>query len=337
MDRAVQTKSVLIQSLCVPCFNHYRYCLLSWNQAVAGAGWERSVRTAERFLRELKEQRPEINGSFSFGYSMDHPNLREALRTLRRLGSPTASFLQCDGMRMRDSEACRGLMEMLRAEGVRQLNFTVYGLPDDHDRFAGRKGDYDLISRMMSAAREAGIPFTTGIPLTAENAAQADELIGMMRKAGSEQIMLFVPNEEGRGKLLRGVRLRREDLKKLAPESRSLLNQSIYRTEAEWLETPEPVQERHRHILISLRQDNIEDYEQRSALSVVREIEEMDARYYAAFPDFGELAASYGNPEGDRFYRVRDLYYHYRTLYVKDHGLHIRDIMDETQSGSRRF
>ena len=337
MDRAVQTKSVLIQSLCVPCFNHCRYCLLSWDHAVTGAGWERSVQTAERFLRELKDQRPEINSSFSFGYSMDHPNLREALRTLRRLGSPTASFLQCDGMRMRDGAACRGLMEMLRAEGVLLLNFTVYGLPAYHDLFAGRKGDFDLIGRMMHAAKEAGIPFTTRIPLTAENAAQADKLIDRMRKAGSEQIMLFVPNEEGRGKLLRGVRLRREDLKKLAPESRSLLNQSIYRTEAEWLETPDPVQEKHRHILISLRPDNMEVYEQRSALSVVREIEEMDERYYAAFPDFGELATSYGNPEGDSLYHIRDLYYHYRTLYAEDHGLHIRDIMDETQSGSRRF
>ena len=49
----MQTTSVLIQSLCVPCGNYCRYCLLSWNGRVEGAGWERSVRLAERWLREL--------------------------------------------------------------------------------------------------------------------------------------------------------------------------------------------------------------------------------------------------------------------------------------------
>ena len=141
----MQTTSVMIQSLCVPCFNRCRYCLLSWDGKAEGANWDQSVEIAERFLRELRQQRPEIEGSFTFGYSMEHPDLKEALRTLRRLGSPMAEYMQCDGMKLRNETECRELMQLLRAEGVKQLNFTVYGLSDYHDRFAGRKGDYELI------------------------------------------------------------------------------------------------------------------------------------------------------------------------------------------------
>lgn len=333
----METKSIMIQSLCAPCFNRCRYCLLSWNGTVEGADWDRSIRTAERFLYEFRELRPDINSSFSFGYSMDHPNLKEALRTLRRLGSPTASYLQCDGMRMRSDAECLELMHMLYDEGVRQLNFTVYGLPDYHDRFAGRQGDYDLILRMMRAAGTVGIPFSTGIPLTTENVSQADALADQMRNAGNSQIRLFIPHEEGRGKLLSKIRLGDKDLLLLSPESRKLLNKEMYRSEAEWLEVPDPVKEDQRHVLISLRHDNIEDYEKRGALSVLHEIEELDESYYAAFPCFCELADLYGDPHGGKLYRLRDLFFHYRALYAQDHEMHIYDVTDETRSGSRRF
>ena len=333
----MQTKSVLIQSLCVPCFNRCRYCLLSWNGAVEGAEWNRSIRTAERFLYELREQKPEINSQFSFGYSMDHPHLKEAIRTLRRLGSPTASFLQCDGMKIRSDPECRELMGMLHAEGVEKLNFTVYGLPIYHDWFAGRKGDFDLIIRMMRSAVNAELPFSTGIPLTTENISQIDALIGMIKDAGSERIHLFIPHEEGRGMLINKIRVCRKDLTTLSLENRKLLNEEIYRTEADWLKEAEPVQEQNRHILISLRRDNMEDYEKRSAMSVLQEIEERDVSYYAAYPSFRELADLYGNPEGEKLYRIRDLFFHYRTLFARDHDLHIYDVTDETCSGSRRY
>ena len=333
----MQTTSVMIQSLCVPCFNRCRYCLLAWNGKIEGAAWNRSVEIAERFLRELREQRPDLDSSFSFGYSMEHPDLKEAIHTLRRLGSPTADFLQCDGMKMRTVQECIELIDMLLSEGIKHLNFTIYGLSEYHDRFAGRTGDFELLMRMMEAADTAGLPFSTGIPLTTENAAQINELVQILKNAGSRQISLFIPHEEGRGKLLREVRLDEKTFQQLSPESQKLLNRSIFRTEGEWLSEPDPVKDEQRMIIISLRPENIDAYEKSDALSVVHEIEALDENYYASFPGFGELAEIYGDPEGDRFYRIRDLYYHYREQYALEHNLHVYDVTDERKSGSRRF
>lgn len=335
--KSIQTKSIMIQNLCVPCCNHCRYCLLSWDGKVVGTAWERSVKLAERYIIELKEARPDVNISFTFGYSMEHPNLRKAIQELRRFGSPMAEFLQCDGMAMRDETQCSELMQMLQDEGVKELNFTVYGPKKHHDHFAGRKGDFDLLFRMMGAAYERGLSYSTGIPITKENIQSIDELVSMLKKAGNRKVSLFIPHEEGRGKALNQIRLQQQDLSALSPESLSLLNKNIYRTESEWLSNPASAQESNRLIIISLRADNIDDYDKRNALSVVEEVEALDEAYYSAFPSFDELAKKYGDPEGDSLYRIRDLYYHYRLLFAADHKLNVYDVTDERLSGSRRY
>ena len=332
----MQTKSVLIQSLCVPCCNKCRYCLLSWSGRTLGADWERSVKTAERIINELRETRPQLDSAFSFGYSMEHRNLREAIRTLRRLGSPTAEFMQCDGMKMRDDMQCGELMAILCDEGVKSLNFTLYGIRDYHDRFVGRKGDYDLLFRMMRAAREAEIPFTTGVPLISENIDEIDELAAVLKEAGSGKVFLFIPHGEGRGEALESIRLRRRDLERLSPESVKLLNRELYKTEAEWL-AEKPEEEKYRQILISLTKENIEDYEKRPAEEILRGIERLDDEYYAAYPDFGELGEEYGDKSGDKLYRRRDLYHRYRKLYSEEHKVKVCDVTDERYSGSRRY
>ncbi len=332
----MQTTSVLIHSLCVPCCNHCRYCLLSWNGKLEGADWDRSVALAERLLDELRAQRPEIRSGFSFGYSMEHPDLKGAVRTLRRLGGPTADFLQCDGMKMRNDTECMDLMGMLRGEGIRQLNFTLYGLSDYHDRFAGRKGDFELLMRMMRAAKASRLPFSTGIPLTAENIHQVDRLVGILQEIGSEKVFLTIPHEEGRGKLLRDVRLSMQGFLELSAQTQKLLNPTLFRTEGDWLRDSEPIRDTKRTVMIALRADNMDAFEGRDATSIIREIEALDETYYASFPSFQELAKLYGDPNGEKLYRIRDLFYHYRAQYARDHDIRVYDVTDERQSGSRR-
>ena len=84
-------------------------------------------------------------------------------------------------MKMRDGAACGNLCAMLAEEGVKHLNFTIYGLPEYHDRFAARAGDYDLVLRMMAAAKDAGLQVSAGIPLTQVSAAQAKHIKKLLK------------------------------------------------------------------------------------------------------------------------------------------------------------
>lgn len=85
----MQTKSVYVMNLCVPCENRCRYCLLSYNGKTNGVDYKRSEAYVKRFYDWIQEHRPELSFVFGFGYSMEHPNLFEAIEFLQKIGSPT--------------------------------------------------------------------------------------------------------------------------------------------------------------------------------------------------------------------------------------------------------
>ena len=333
----MKTQSVLVQSLCVPCACRCRHCLLAWDGAAVGAAWDRSAQFALRFREWMRLHRPELRFAFAFGYAMEPPDWRTAFPLLRSLDSPQAEFLQCDGMRIRSPEACGELMRLFAAEDVKRLNFTFYGTPEYHDRFAGRRNDFALLLRMMRAAEDAGLDTGAGIALTAENAAQTDALIALLQEVGCGHISLFIPHREGRGAVLESIRFSEDDLSSLPDSAGALLNRKLYRPEREWVGEGVYTEETKRALLISLRADNIERYEAMDPGEILREVEALDERYYAAFPAFPELAARYGDPSGTRFYRQRDLFHRYRCMYAAEHGVSVYDVTDERQSGSRRY
>lgn len=334
----IKTESVLVQNLCVPCGCRCRYCLLSWDGQPVGIDWDRGLAFAQRFRERLLSRRPELRVSFAFGYSMEHPNLAVALEALRALGSPQAEFLQCDGMRLRNESECAVLAEELARLGVKQLNFTLYGLEDYHDRFAARSGDFRGILRMMEAAGRAGLCVSCGLPLTLESAPQAAALAALLRGQGlCERISLFIPHEEGRGVSLAPIRMTGSALEALPPELSALLNRRLYRTEREWVRGRNFVPETKRALLLSLRADTIDRYEKTEPSELIEGLEGLDDRYYAAFPTLEELAERYGDPAGDRLYRQRDLFCHYRRRFTAEFGTRPYDVTDERQSGSRRY
>ena len=333
----MKTVSLMVQNLCIPCGCRCRYCLLSWDGRPVGIPWEQGLSLGRRLIAEAKAARPDIRCTFSFGYSMEHPKLREAIRFLREIGSPEAEMLQCDGLNIRNEKACAEFSEMLAEEGVKALNFTFYGLSAYHDRFAGRTGDFDFLLRLLQAATHAGLEVTAGIPLTAENVEQTDRLVETLRNKGCEKIKLFIPHEEGRGKVLAPVRLSSDDLSRLSDEARGKLNRRIYKTEGEWVTGNCYQEETKRALIVSLRNDNYEHLQSASASALMEEIESLDDAYYAAFPSFAELASKYGDPQGKKLFRQRDLFYHYRRRFAAEYPVSVYDVTDERQSGSRRL
>lgn len=329
----VQTTSVMLNTLCVPCACRCRYCMLSWDGRTIGADWERSRRFAAAFSDWIRENRPELRFHFTFGYSMEHPALPEALDFLRSLGSVGADYLQCDGLRIRDPGETDDFVRMLRAHCVKHLNFTVYGTEAYHDRFSARPGDFAWLLRLRDAAREAGLETSVGVPLNRENAGQIDELTDTL---GREALRLFVPHAEGRGAQLEPIRLRRADFDRLSEAAKAHLNRRIYRTEAEWMAAP-PEEPTERSLLLSLTQENIGRLENMDFARILTELEALDETYYAPIPPVAELLRLYGDPDGDAFFGARDLAARYQKRWLREQGLHPYDVTDERQSGSRRF
>ena len=67
--RSIQTKSIMIQKLCVPCCSHCQYCLLSWDGKVVGA----SANSAQADRRSAA-QRIELCWIDGFGIMIRYEN-----------------------------------------------------------------------------------------------------------------------------------------------------------------------------------------------------------------------------------------------------------------------
>ena len=333
----MQTVSVNVMNLCVPCACRCRYCLLSWDGRACGAEDARAQAYARALHGWLREKRPELGFLYGFGYAMEHPHLAEAIDFCRETGSATGEFLQLNGMRMRSREELAQLLAMVQAHGVKLINLTFYGTEAYHDAFAGRRGDYRLLTDTLRAAAEVGLPAAVDMPLTAESAPMADALLDAVAPLNPAQTRLFIPHGEGRGHTLEAIRLTESGLAALSPRAQSLLNRRVYRTEAAWLAQGDFPAPTRRVVTLTLTTENIARFEAMPFEETVAYLESLDDAYYAAVPALPELAARYGDPAGDRLYSLRDLQMTWEKRFIAETGLRIHDIHDERGCFSRRM
>lgn len=333
----MKTTSIYVTNLCVPCNCHCRYCLLSWSNKLVGVDYDRSVKYAKRFYDWMQEHYPEKKLIYYYGYSMEHPHLLESIDFMKSIGSPSGEFLQFDGMRMRNEAEIEELLMEIMAHGIKLIDLTFYGTREYHDKFAGRKGDFDFMINVLSAANRLGLSVNVDIPLTQENAGQIDELVNLFSSYELSKMSLFVPHAEGRGVSINAIRFRKEDYEKLSESSRMLLNTRIYRTEAEWVEKRKFVVHENRVLAISLTPENIEMFEQMAFDDTISYLEKMDDDYYSSIPSLEELVEIYGDAENTEYYSQRDLYLKYQRRYIQEHGLKLHDVNDERQCFSRRY
>ena len=332
----MKTVSINVMNLCVPCENRCRYCLLSYDGRIGGVDYKRSEAYAKRFYEWLRGNRPDLSFLFGFGYSMEHPDLLGAIDFCHSIGSATGEFLQFDGMKFRTDAELETLLQQLKDHGIKLIDLTFYGTENYHDRFAARAGDYRLMMNTLLQANKIGLDVTVSIPITHENADQIDDLIVELQQHGAQQIRCFVPHSEGRGRLLDPVRLSAEDYEKLSENVRSRINWNRFKTESEWLKCGFPVNEK-RVLTVTLTPENVAFFEGLSFEETLAYLEKLDDDYYTAIPTVEELAKNYGNPNGDHYYSVRDLYLQYQRRYIADYNIEIYDINDERQCFSRRF
>jgi hypothetical protein len=311
--------------------------LLSYDGKIGGVDFKRSQEYAKRFYEWIQNARPDLSFLFGFGYSMEHPNLFEAIDFCQSLGSPTGEFLQMDGMKFRSEQELSELLSNLKSHGIKLVNLTFYGTEWYHDRFAARNGDYRLMMNTIKAANSVELDVTVGIPLTHENAGQIDSLLQELDKFKVEKIYCFVPHSEGRGKFMEAIRLTLDDYELLSQRVKMLFNRERFKTERQWVQTKTFPQSEHRVLTVTLTPENISLFEKQTFDETIDYLERLDDEYYETIPSFETLINQYGNLNGDRLYSARDLYMTYQRRYIEDHHISIYDINDERQCFVRRI
>ena len=331
----MKTTLISVVNLCVPCYCHCRYCLLSWDGKCIGADYDRGTAYARRLYDWLKTTYRDIRFMYSFGYSMEHSDLPEAIRFMQETNSPGGRFLQLNGMKMRSAEELHEFFDLINKQGIELIDFTFYGTEEYHDKFAGRKGDFRLTLDSLNIALEKGLAAEVGIPVTKENISQTDELIKLLPE-DRIKLYLFTPHSGGRGISLAKAKITVEDYENLSSRARQYFNRNNHRTPAEWSAAQFPAAEK-RALTLSLLPTNIDRLEQQSFEDTLNELQKIDEDYYNIIPDFQTLLQLYADPDDTHLYSRKDLYMLYRKRYITENNIVIPDITDERFSGSLRY
>lgn len=327
----MRTIAIAVENLCVPCSCRCRYCLLSYGGRPVGVDYRRGRRFTERFFGELEAVRPDLGRTFYIGYSMDTPELSDYIRFCRDIGSPAGEFLQLNGLRLRDERETERFAGELSGLGIRSVDLTFYGLRESHDRFAGRAGDFDFLLRLARAVTEEGIELQVSLPILRDNRGEAAELLEELSQFPVRRFFAFLPHCKGRGWSLRDQRLTKREYEALPETVRDCFSRKVeYRSEGEWLQNPNVPEPESRTLTLSLTPDNIDRLEGMGAREILEKLEDMDERYYAAMPRPVELASQYGDPAGERMYRLRDLLLEYRQRHYRRYGAGMPNMDDES-------
>lgn len=327
-ETMMQTVSISIENLCVPCHASCRHCLLCAGGPADGVEAERGMQFAARFLTRLQADRPDLHGSFYMGCCNDFPQLRAYVRFLRQY-SPMIDVLQCNGFAFHPDEEIDDIMRMLRDEGMRGIDLTFYGSEQAHDAFARRQSDYAHLMQLLRSAHVHGLRVHVGVPLLKGNADSLPALFDALAPHSVEQYFTFLPHAKGRGWQLEGDRLTMEDFLALCEPAKAHFSHVPHKTEAEWLRAGGfPVMTR-RHLTLALTQQSIDRLENTPPDRIISELEAMDDAYYDALPPTQELAAACGRPDNRQLFRFRDLYLVWQKRWWQTHPLTVRDMNDE--------
>ncbi len=311
----MKTISIAIENLTVPCSNYCRYCLLSCNNNVNTTDCYETEKFIRRIAAEIKQKDMPFN--YYIGYCMDTPYLNDYIRLCREYGFSSADFLQLNGLKFRNLASLNSFISLLKDNGIKLVNLTFYGTREYHDRFSGRKGDFDYMCDIIRMCNRLHVPVEVSAPVIKENMDQAEELYDFLNNLEISHFFFFLPHSKGRGFRLEDQRLTDSDYESLPEIIKANFALSPLKTEREWLELNDFPQEENRILTMVLR--NGTDYLNLTADEIISRLTEKDDLFYSQMPDNQTLAEMYGDLQGNRLYRKRDLIVRYRQLWARDH------------------
>lgn len=331
----MKTTSLGIENLCVPCHSFCRYCLLSSSGKATGVDYHVGQKLAKRLYEEAKESCPDLHVYYYIGYCMDDPNLLDYIKFSQDTDGPSSRFMQLNGLQLRSESETEEYIDRLRRAGIESVDLTFYGTKQYHDQFAGRKGDFEFLIRILTAAHRCGLQVHISCPIHRENIDQIDDLLELLYSFQVENIYIFLPHGKGRGSSLDHLRLTSDDYSLLS--DRAKLHIGKYKTEGEWLSQLRYEEPQTRTLTLSLTPENIAGIEAMTVQEILTYLEKLDDEYYAAIPNVVELAERYGDKNGKKLYRrFRDLHLEWQKKFLEEHGQNIWDMNDETHHFSIR-
>jgi len=318
----------MIINHCVPCGCACRHCFFcSRKTARHGVPYEAGERLALRFAQH------NMPVNYAISHCADYPELLRNIAFNRQLGFVGASFLQINGIALRDKSALHEYLFQVQQAGITTIDTTFYGTQTYHDKFAVRAGDFAFLCDIIRIGLSLGLTMQPTFLATEENKTQLDELVNMLTHLGCAVMHGFIQDCKGFGAALENIRLNRATYEALPRNVKRYINIKRHKTQTEWLAAGEFTTPTERHLRLALRPDNLSIFEVMTCDEIINFVANLDDDYHAALPSMRELALLYGSSGCTKLYRQRDLQWKWQQAYIKEHNLTLHDVTDERNCG----
>jgi hypothetical protein len=312
MPRAIVGKGLRLSLRHAPCAHICRYCLISETRKGSALPFSRFEQLAHRLYDwKTAQRRDDLEIGVFVGPSFDYD--LETLKGVARLrGRRGGKFqiLNLGGLRIRDGDGLTAWVEERRSAGITGFHTSLAGCGETHDRWNGRRGDFDYQIRILRLGGERGMVRHERLFLTQNTLPQFDRLLDTLDAVPGEVRNRYVTLFFYAGLASRYEEERiTEEIRDALPERIGKFRQGRFqdwRSEREWIPVMLETAEGPRRIVLKLdvHEGNIDQLEKSSCEAIFSERERIYQESYQPFPSLGELCERYGDPTSRKVYMM---------------------------------
>jgi MoaA/NifB/PqqE/SkfB family radical SAM enzyme len=234
MKKLSEYAILIVQGM--PCTNQCMHC------SVFGSPHKQSLnfRQISIILEEWAKLHDYIDslGVYFMDEPTNHPDFLEIYEEMAYLGFIRDEIVT-NGSRLAEAE--ESVWQRLIDLGLKNIQLSLYGVEETHDRFAGRSGAFKQAIQTAHRAKQFGVNRSWACYFGLWNIHQVNQIVKVVRDIEEQPgldltraVMMFT--SAGRGRYLERYRPKKEDLEQLPEPYRSNLYPRRLRSEREWVE-----------------------------------------------------------------------------------------------------
>lgn len=327
-----------------PCVNICRYCYVGdRDETFAKFPVDRWMAFVQRFVdwkAQAGEDAPVIHHGFpgpSYNFDLDtYRRLNDWF--VKRFDEPLASIM-LGGLKMRPGQEMRQWLAERQALGLKHIHASFSGFGAHHDRWVGKRGEFEFLLQTFRCAIELGLQVATTLFVTKSSLPDLERLADTLDALVPAPPMfkhIRLVYYMGNGAHQEHERITEDDRTRL-PEfvAKSLEDGVEIHSEREWipriLSGAEAGSFANLWLKLKLTPRNIERLEAMSCEAIVAELEAAQRAYESGMPRLEWLAQHYADPAGTRIYMKYDVFKVWQERYIEAAGIEVpRPFMNKT-------
>jgi hypothetical protein len=330
MSREIVGKGLRLSLRHAPCAHICRYCLITETRKGSDLPFARFERLVHRFHDwKAAQRRDALDIGVFVGPSFDYD--LETLKGVARLRARRGGkfqILNLGGLRIRQGDALAAWLKERQSAGIIGFHASLAGFGEVHDRWNGRRGDFDYQTAILRMGGERGMVRHERLFVMQNTLPHFDRLLDILDSIPGE-----VRNRYATLFFYAGLATRYE-AERITEEVRDALPERIgalrrgkfqdWRSEREWIPIMMETAEKPRKLILKLdvNEGNIDWLERSSCEAIFAERERAYQESYRGIPSLAELCARYGDTASRKVYMMsRDVEGRWLDLHARETGV----------------